>query len=426
MFAMLGVSQYAVREGARIRENKVELNRFASEIFSLNIISTAISYIGLICLTFTWKYLSEYRTLIFISSISIAFTTLGIEWVNTIFEDYIYITIRSIIINVLTLALVFLCVKDENDIYVYAFLSVLGNIITSLFNWRYCRKYIKLKITTAINAKTHIRPILTLFANCLATNIYVNSDITMLGLFTNDYTVGIYSLSVKIYSVIKNIIAALYTVTIPRISFYIGNKDYLKVKELYSNVVSTIILLLLPTSAGIIAIAPEIIRFMGGNEYSDSIIPLRILGISLVGAILAGLLTYCLNIPFGKEKINFQATILSAFINMGLNFVLIRVLKQNGAAITTVISEFCVFFYCLIKSRNELHRFLDIDILKKNTLDAFAGVIIVFICSWFVHSIIDISIISMILIIIMSVIIYGLFLLMAKNDVVMGGLKRGK
>ena len=365
-------------------------------------------------------------SLIFISSISIAFTTLGIEWVNTIFEDYIYITIRSIIINVLTLALVFLCVKDENDIYVYAFLSVLGNIITSLFNWRYCRKYIKLKITTAINAKTHIRPILTLFANCLATNIYVNSDITMLGLFTNDYTVGIYSLSVKIYSVIKNIIAALYTVTIPRISFYIGNKDYLKVKELYSNVVSTIILLLLPTSAGIIAIAPEIIRFMGGNEYSDSIIPLRILGISLVGAILAGLLTYCLNIPFGKEKINFQATILSAFINMGLNFVLIRVLKQNGAAITTVISEFCVFFYCLIKSRNELHRFLDIDILKKNTLDAFAGVIIVFICSWFVHSIIDISIISMILIIIMSVIIYGLFLLMAKNDVVMGGLKRGK
>ena len=42
MFAMLGVSQYAVREGARIRENKVELNRFASEIFSLNIISSAI------------------------------------------------------------------------------------------------------------------------------------------------------------------------------------------------------------------------------------------------------------------------------------------------------------------------------------------------------------------------------------------------
>lgn len=119
MFAMLGVTQYAVREGAKKRNNTLELNKFASEIFTINMISTIVSYLLLAVSIVTLDKLHDYKILIFICSISIIFTALGIEWVNTIFEDFFYITIRSIVVNIVTLILIFIFVKDENDIYIY-------------------------------------------------------------------------------------------------------------------------------------------------------------------------------------------------------------------------------------------------------------------------------------------------------------------
>ena len=50
LIAGLGVTNYAVREGARIRNDKTSIISFVDEVFSVNIISTAISYIALILL----------------------------------------------------------------------------------------------------------------------------------------------------------------------------------------------------------------------------------------------------------------------------------------------------------------------------------------------------------------------------------------
>ena len=49
LIATLGISNYAIREGARLRDTK-SINDFASEVFSINVISTLISYIFLIFL----------------------------------------------------------------------------------------------------------------------------------------------------------------------------------------------------------------------------------------------------------------------------------------------------------------------------------------------------------------------------------------
>ena len=45
LIAGLGISRYAVREGAKIREDKLQFSKFASRIFSINLCSTLISYL---------------------------------------------------------------------------------------------------------------------------------------------------------------------------------------------------------------------------------------------------------------------------------------------------------------------------------------------------------------------------------------------
>lgn len=231
LIAALGISTYAIREGAKLRKDKEKLSRFCNQIFSINIVTSIAAYIFLFLCVYNIKALSEYKQLIIILSLSIGFSTLGVEWINTIYEDFLYVTIRSIVIYILTLILLFVLVKNQKDVLQYAFLTIANSGLICISNWFYSRRYLQIKLTKNIELKKHIKPILTIFANSLATTIYVNADTTMIGLLSGDYYVGVYSLAVKIYNVIKTMLAAIYTVAIPRISFFVGQNDKENVKK---------------------------------------------------------------------------------------------------------------------------------------------------------------------------------------------------
>ena len=88
LFAGLGISSYAVREGSRYVNDREKLSAFASEMFSINMISTALTYAALAVTMLFWTKLHAYTDLMLVLSLQIFFTTIGTEWVFTIFEEY--------------------------------------------------------------------------------------------------------------------------------------------------------------------------------------------------------------------------------------------------------------------------------------------------------------------------------------------------
>lgn len=79
LLAGLGISTYAVREGAKYRDEQSKINTFASQVFTINIGSTIIAYILLFISLILFYNLRTYAISILIFSIEIAFTTLGTE-----------------------------------------------------------------------------------------------------------------------------------------------------------------------------------------------------------------------------------------------------------------------------------------------------------------------------------------------------------
>lgn len=383
LIASLGISTYAVREGAKYRDKPKVFNEFCNQIFSFNILTTMISYVLLFLVIFSNKSLYSYKDLLLI----------------------------------LSLTIVFLIVKNEDDYILYALLTVVNSGCICISNWIYCRKYVHIKFTVKMEISKHIKPVLTFFANAVATSIYVNSDTTMIGYLIGDHFVGLYTLAVKIYNVIKTMLAAMYTVAIPRLSFFAGQGDKDNIKKIYTALLSNLTIILLPAGVGLAAISREIILIMGGKEYLAATLTLQILSLSLIGAIFGGAITYCLNIPLGREKINVKATMISALINIVLNIFLIPMFKQNGAAITTVISEFFVAAYCLKKFEN-INEYLNIKNWLKNLIQALIGCVIVIVVSVVIKSIFVNTLIRIGAIIILSVFIYTLELLMLKNEII--------
>lgn len=415
LIAALGISTYAVRQGSKKRDDQVQLSTFANEVFTLNVFSAMFSFVlllGLVCLL---PQLRSYRTIVLVQSISIVLSPLSVDWINTIYEDFAYITIRSIFTQIIFLLALFIFVKNADDYYIYAGLLVFSNCITYLLNYIHCRKYIRFKVDFFSAWKSHIKPSLVFFASRLAIEIYVSSDTTMIGWFNGDIYVGLYAVSVKIYTVVRNILTSIYMVTIPRLSNYVAKSDWYKFKELLTDISSILILLILPAGAGLIALSKEMVVLISGGEYAAASISLSILGVALIFAVPSGIMVNCINTPLGKEAVSLKATIISAIVNICLNFLFVPLFKQNGAAVTTVVSELVVLLYC-VKKIKSISDYIDFSKLKRNTVQGLVGAGEILIVAVVVKMMKLTNILAILLTAGVGGMIYLLYLMLVKNE----------
>lgn len=378
LIAGLGITNYAIREGSRVRNDKQKLTKLANEIFSINIVSTIIAYVVLLVLIIFWRRLDGYGLLLLIQSLTVVFTTLGTDWINSIHEDYLYITIRYIICQGLAVVLMLTLVKSENDYLIYALSSVSSTVMANICNIIYIKKQydIHLKFTVHMNSRRHLRPILIMFGTAIASVIYINSDVTILGVLKNEDEVGLYSVSSKIYNLVKQLLNAILIVTIPRVSHDIAIKSKEEVSAGLSEILNNLLILIFPASAGLFMLSKPIILLLSGKEYIQAYTSLEILCIAMIFACLSCFFITVVLVPFRMEDKALISTIVSALINIGLNFVLIPRWGQNAAAFTTLLAELSLVIMGMFFSRNEIH----LHVLKSFIIGIISALAVFTIC----------------------------------------------
>lgn len=417
LLAGLGISTYAVREGAKFRNDRQELDEFASQVFSINIISTIFSYIVLLLCLIFWNKLHAYSYAVLIFSFQIFFTTIGTEWIYTIFEEYTYITARSIVFKVLSFVLLFIFVRHPGDYLNYAAITVLSAVGSNILNYLHAKQFCTIRFTLKIDWQQHLKPILVIFGSSVASQIYLSLDTTLLGLMQNNYVVGIYSVSNKMYGIVKNLIAAILTVTIPRFALLWGRRKIQEYRSLLLEISDFLALISIPASVGVFMLAPQIILILSSHKYLRAVSSLQLLCPALIFSIFSWVFQSCVLIPAKREKKVLIVTIIGALVNFGLNLLLIPIMAENAAAFTTSLAEFIAMVLSIYYSR---------DIIKGLFLSSFwhdvfsyiiGSIIIVLIClagrvlfnSWIPIIIFDV---------IFSVIEYILVLIGTKNKFV--------
>lgn len=413
ILAALGISTYAIREGAPLRDEKNKINNFCNQVFSINIMSTLVAYIALFTTLTVSETLQKYKALIIIYSFGIVLTTIGVEWLYSIYEDYLFVTIRSIITQVLSLVLMFLFVKRPEDFYIYAIINVIANGGANVFSFIFSHKYVKLKFTIKMNLRKHLKPMLILLGNAIAIVIYVNSDTTILGFLKDDNVVGIYSVAVKIYTGVKQLLNAILTVSIPRIAIYLSEHNDKKYNALLSNIIETLLLILVPVMVAMFYLSDDLIVVVAGEAYRSGGLALRILSIALSFSIGAGFFSNAVLITNKCESKVLTYTLIAAGLNVGLNFALIPSLSQNGAAFTTMLAEMFVFISCWLSSR----KYCKLLISQTDIISIFlgsAGVILVCILG----NMLFLNIfIKLLFDVIVSVVVYAIVLYFMKNKI---------
>lgn len=414
----LGIEKYAVREGAALRENKPELNRFANEMFTINMLSTVISYALLIAVMVVFPGMKAYWTLLVILSFQVILKTIGIDWIYSIYEDYLYITVRGIAFQVLSLVMLFCFVHTAEDLNIYALITVMANAGSSILNYIHARKYVNLKLTKKVDWKKHMRPIMILFAMSLTVTIYVSSDITVLGILCGDERVGIYSVSTKIYSIIKSLLSTILVVSIPRLSAQFGTGRLDEFRQTAKDIYGTLITAVLPAITGIIILSKPIVLLVSGPEYAEASSSLAILGVALFLCMAAWFWGQCILVPMKKESEVFKVTVVSAALNLVLNLVLIPKWQENAAAFTTLLAEGCTLLWSVICGK----KMSGVSGELKTYIKAGAGCVGIVLVNEITKRLFTDNLLYVISTIVLSVAVYAVIEIVLKNEAVYGFL----
>lgn len=358
MFAQLGIPTYGIKICAKVRDDREQLSRITQELLILNILMATISYIALyMCLLFIPKF-AEEKTLLFFISSTIFLSAVGMEWLYKGLEKYMYITIRSVIFKFIALIAMFALIHSKTDYVLYGCITVFASSASYVTNFLYAKNYIDFK-RRKLEFRYHLKPILIFLAMAIASTIYTNLDIMMLGFMKTTKEVGVYNAAIKIRKLLLGFVTALSTVILPRASYYIEHKELNKFYNIAKKAFKFVTIISLGISIYFILFAKEGIMFLSGKEYSGSIIPMQIIMPTLFLVGLTNISGIQMLIPLGKENIVLYSEIAGAIVDIIVNMILIPKYASVGAAIGTLMAEIFVLlvqFFCIKKDIKKIFK----------------------------------------------------------------------
>jgi O-antigen/teichoic acid export membrane protein len=253
---------------------------------------------------------------------------------------------------------------------------VMAILLASLFNMvlAYTQMRVKLKIKPKIKFDKELtKKILKISIPFALTGIFarLNTQIdtiflSKMGCLNNaicEANVGIYSVASKITLAVHFIPLAFVAALFPALSKYFA-EDKEKLAKTFEKAMRYLMVIGIPLSAGIMAIGPAFVPQVFGVEYTESILPLNILMISLSFIFLTFPIGSLLNA--GSKQLRNSINIgIAVVVNIVLNLILIPQITYTGAAISSLVSTLVI----LILGLSVVPQVMNYD--KKNLIVSF-------------------------------------------------------
>ena len=342
LIAGLGIYSYAIKQAASVRDNKDELSKLVSEMFSINLISTAVSFVLFIGSLFIIPKFFDYRIILLVCAIPFVTGSFGMEYLFNAVEDFTYITLRSIILQTITVVFLFIFVRSPDDIILYSLINSGSVLFQNILNFFSAKKYVKINIFQKLELAKHLKPIFILFALSIASSVYSILDTSMLGFISGEVEVGYYSAATKINRMVLSVVASMSSVFLPRLAYLTKNGQKDEYKNMINKSFELIILIAFPCTVGLFMVSEPIIMLLSGQEYVSAIPVMKIMNPIVLIVGLSCVTGTQVLFTQGKEKKVLYSVIAGTVLNFILNMILIPRINSMGAAIASVCAEICV------------------------------------------------------------------------------------
>jgi O-antigen/teichoic acid export membrane protein len=255
-----------------------------------------------------------------------------------------------------------------------------------------------------LSLRKHLKPLFIIFSNSIITTIYLVFDTIILGFLTNDVHVGYYAASMRISKISLAVIGVLSAVLLPRLTVAFRDKNWDEAKSLLLKSMSFVVFLSIPIAIGTLCLSEEIIMLFAGAKYLPAVTSLQILCFIVCFVGMAQVFAHQILLPLHQERKILYASLFGVVVSLGLNFMLIPTLKQNGAAISSLATEASVtlvLFYFSFKLFK-----LTFPVIQ--LVQAVISSLLFFIVKFLVLKLVEIPVLIILLTVLISGVVYAI------------------
>ena len=268
-----GFNFSTVKEIARHKNDYAFIEKIVAETMGARILFLIASYliIGL-CILYI-PFFKENQVIILMTSTMLIGYTLMADWFFQAIEDMKFITIASVMSNLITTILVFVVIKKQDDYILQPLLLTIGMTISSIMCWCIMiRKYrIHIFIPSIRLIINRIKDGFNMFVSIFLPTIYTNLNVLLLGAYNGVSATGIYSGGVKFTSLAYRVTTLFSRVFYPFLARRMDKHNlYAKISIFIGFIISLFFLL---------CANPIVIIFLG-EEFAETVEVLRIVALT--------------------------------------------------------------------------------------------------------------------------------------------------
>ena len=356
MIAMLGVPTYGIRACARVRDDREKLSKTVQELMIINGAMALLCYILLALAILLVGRFREMKLLLWVSSTGILLNALGVNWFYSAIEEYGYITVRSLVFKVLSILVMFLFVRSPEDVAWYVAVILIASYGSYVLNFLRLRKYITFRRFSHYEFWPHIKISLIFFAMAVATTVYTNLDVVMLGFMRDDTQVGFYNTAVRVKSILVSLVTSLGTVLLPRLSYYVEKGEREEFTRILEKAFRFVFFAAIPLTAFFMLFARETVLVLSGDRFLPSVPAMVAIMPTVLLIGLTNILGIQIMVPTEQEKKVTVSVTVGGVVDLVLNALLIPSLGALGAALGTLAAEAAVLLVQLVMCRALLGR----------------------------------------------------------------------
>lgn len=347
LFAMLGIFDYGNRTISKAKDDPIMLSRAFTSLYILHVILSVIALLAYLCyLAFC---INDNRLIANVQMYFLLAQLFDISWFFFGMEKFKLTVVRNCIIKILTVVLIFIFVNQKEDLWIYALIISIGQLLSALLLWPHLPKYVRFCKVSLKEIFAHIKPMIVLFFAVIANSVFSYMDKIMIGSMSSYEQLGLYDNSWKMIEFPVGFITALGTVMMPKISNLLINKNDIAINNYIYKSMRFSMLAASAIAFGIAAISKEFSVVFWGSAFEECSLIMSLLSVTIIIMSLNSVVRTQYLIPREYDKVYLLAVISGAIVNIGLNAVLIPKLGAPGASIATILSYLTI---CIIQCIN--------------------------------------------------------------------------
>ena len=265
IFATFGVYNYGIREINKVRDDKKALSRLFTNLFCFGLITsmgTTVVYIFYVAFA-----VKDGQQLVFaMMIIQILANIFMVEWLNEALENYGFITKKTMLIRIVSTLLLFLVVRHQEDVLMYAGLMSLTVMANNVASFIYIKKRVPFDFTD-LHLGRYVRPLLVMLVIANINYLYTQLDRMFIMFNISESSLTNYTQSSNLINMILLVVQSFLVASVPRLSYYISHDreaDYMILLDKSSR---SYFMLVYPVCIGLFCLSYEAMYFYGGPNW---------------------------------------------------------------------------------------------------------------------------------------------------------------